>query len=160
MTAINTSTLADLRAEWDAPFLADPSDQAANAARSQLTRDLAAAILAADLFDRERMERTRVGPMQISTAGWSKERADLADAAAERGSQAWIAALGTHEHATLTSDGRAADRKNWCRCAVTGLQQDDGIPAGEWARYEHWTERGCEAHGFVHSECRQLLQTG
>ena len=147
-------TLADLRAEWDAPFLAGPSDEAANTARSRLTRDLAAAILAADLFDRERMEPTRVGGMQITGAGWSKERADLADAAAERGSPEWIAALSTHEHATLTSDGKSAIRTAWCTCA------NDDVYADQWIRYEHWTERGCEAHGFVHSECRRLLQTG
>jgi hypothetical protein len=147
-------TLADLRAEWDAPFLADPRDETANAARTRLTRDLAAAILAADLYDRDRMERTRVGDMQIAGAGWSKERGDQADATAGRGTPEWAAALGIHEHATLTSDGGAAIREQWCTCP------NDDVAAEQWVRYEYWTERGCEAHGFVHAACRKLLQTG
>ena len=149
-----TRTLDSLRAEWDAPFLADPRDETANAARASLTRELAAAILAADLFDIERMERTRVGHMQIAGAGWSKERGEQADATAEPGSPEWTAALGTHEHATLTSDGKSAIRDAWCTCA------NDDVCAGQWVRYEQWTERGCERHGYVHSECRRLLQAG
>lgn len=149
-----TRTLADLRADWDAPFLADPRDETANAARTQLTRDLAAGILAADLFDRDRMERTRVGNMQIAGAGWTKERGDHADATAEPGSPAWIAALGTHEHATLTDDGKSAIRDAWCTCA------NDDVYADQWVRYEYWTEQGMERHGYVHSDCRRLLQVG
>jgi hypothetical protein len=145
-------TLADIRAEWDAPFLAGPSDAAAMAARSQLTRDLAAAILAAGILDREHATRTQVGDLVITSAGWSRERGDLAAAKAEPGTPEWIAALGAHDHATLTSDGRGANREQWCCCSEP--------PFSEWVRYEHWTERGREAHGFVHSECRRLLQSG
>ena len=151
-TAAASRPLAELRAEWDAPFTADPRDDTATASRTNLTRELAAAILAADLYDPVRGERTQVGGLFISGAGWSRERAAAADAAAAPGTPEWITALGTHEHATLTSDGRTANRARWCLC---------GEPdAAEWVRYEHWTARGCEAHGYVHRGCRRLLQAG
>jgi hypothetical protein len=146
-------TLDDLRADWDAPFTAAPADGAASAARGTLTRDLAAAILAADLHDPARGGRTRVGDLFIYNAGWSRERAAAADAAAAAGTPEWVAALGTHEHATLTGDGGAAIRDQWCLC---GGQP----PAADWIRYEHWTARGREAHGFVHRGCRRLIQAG
>ena len=142
-----TRTLDSLRAEWDAPFLADPRDETANAARGQLTRDLAAAILSAKLM-------THAGGMTIHGAGWSRERGDHADATAEPGTEAWIAALGTHEHATLTSDGHAAIRDAWCTCA------NDDVYADQWVRYEYWTAKGMERHGYVHATCRKLLQAG
>jgi hypothetical protein len=142
-----------MRAQWDAPFLADPSDEEANAERSQLTADLAAAILAAPLYDRVSMERTRVGDMRIAGAGWSVERGKLADAAGPAGSPEWTAALGVHEHATLTSDGNGAIREAWCACRPQPS-------AGTWVRYEYWTAEGMERHGFVCPECRRLLQAG
>jgi hypothetical protein len=151
MTTTAARTLTGLRAEWDKPFLADPGDAKANAAWSTLTRELAAAILAADLHDGT--GRTRVGDMFITRAGWSKERAAAAAAVAKLGTPEWMAALGTHENVTLTSDGQGAVCTGWCQCG--------GEPrAAEWIRYEYWTAVGCEAHGFVHSECRRLLQTG
>jgi hypothetical protein len=52
------------REAWDVPFLADPSDEAANAARGEQTRELAAAILAVPLM-------TSVGGMTVASAGWS-----------------------------------------------------------------------------------------
>lgn len=151
-TAADTRTLAELRAEWDAPLAAGPRDEVASAARTSLTRTLAAAILAADLLDPVRGDRTQVGDLFISSAGWSRERAAAADAAAEAGTPEWIAALGTHEHATLTGDGGSANRARWCRCGDPDVL--------EWVRYEHWTASGCEAHGYVHRECRRLLQAG
>jgi hypothetical protein len=131
---------------WSAPFLADPSDEAANAARAAQTRQLAAAILAAPVG-------AKVGAMTLVTAGWSRERGDQADAVAGPGSEAWITALGAHEHATLTADGKSANRQAWCECP--GLNDFEN-----WVRYEGWTARGCEAHGFVCGTCRRLAQTG
>jgi len=138
-----TATATELRAEWDEPFLADPRDEAANAARGDLTRALAAATLAARVG-------TAVGGMTVVGAGWSRERGDYADSVAEVGSDAWKAALGSHEDATLTSDGRGAIRDAWCECPAPG----------GWVRYEGWTARGCEAHGFVCGGCRRVTQTG
>lgn len=146
-TLAPSAELARLHAAWSAPFLADPRDEAASAARSAQTREVARLLLAAPL-------RTEVGGLTVFTAGWSKERADQAYAAGDAGSPAWFAALGDHEHATLTSDGGAADRQRWCQCP------NDDVFADQWVRYEHWTERGMERHGFVHSECRRLLQAG
>ena len=138
--------LAAAMAAWDAPFLADPFDEAASAARTAQTRELARLLLAAPL-------RTRVGALVVETGGWSRERAAEADAAGEPGSPEWWAALGDHEHVTLTSDGRMAARSRWCECEPS--------PAGQaWVRYEHWTERGRERHGFVCPSCRRLTQTG
>ena len=139
--------LGALHAEWSQLFLGDDY-----AARGEQTRRLAALVLAADL-------RTRVGDLMVSNAGWSKGRGDYADSVAEPGSDAWRAALGDHEHTTMTGDGRGADRQRWCQCSVHGL--DPGpVPFGEWVRYEGWTAAGRDAHGFVHSVCRRILQTG
>src|SRR5450755_3099990 len=110
-----TATATELRAEWDEPFLADPRDEAANAARGDLTRALAAATLAARVG-------TAVGGMTVVGAGWSRERGDYADSVAEVGSDAW-------KDATLTSDGRGAIRDAWCECPAPG----------GWVRYEGWT---------------------
>lgn len=151
MTGLKTlapsAELASAHAAWDAPFLADPFDEAASAARTAETRRVAALLLAAPL-------RTKVGGLVVFTAGWSRERAAAANAAGEPGSPAWFAALGDHEHATLTSDGGAADRSHWCQCP------NDDVFADQWVRYEHWTERGMERHGYVHATCRRLLQVG
>ena len=136
-----SAELASLRAEWDKPFLGDDYS-----ARGEQTRELAALILAAPL-------RTRIGDMIADTGGWSRERGMHADSVAGRGTPEWVAALGDHEHATLTGDGHAAVRSEWCTCLAD-------FPACEWVRYEYWTTRGCEHHGFVHSECRKLLQVG
>lgn len=135
--------LAALRAEWDAPFLADPADHAANDERGQLTRELAASILAADLM-------TTVGDLFITTAGWSRERGDQANSAGKPGSEQWLAALGTPEHATLTADGRHVNRAAWCKCPQNAA----------WVRYEYWTAEGCQRHGFVCAGCRRLIQVG
>jgi hypothetical protein len=149
--AATPRTLDELACAWNRPLIAD---ERGLAARTALARELAAAILAASPGDEN--GRTRVGPLQIATAGWSKERGEhaysVADPAVDH--QAWIAALGAHEHATLTSDGQGANRDSWCVCA------NDDVFADQWVRYEHWTAAGCVAHGFVHSECRRLLQTG
>ena len=109
-------------------------------------RKLAALILAAPL-------RTRIGELIVDTGGWSRERGLYADMLADRGTPAWVAALGDHEHATLTGDGHAAIRTQWCACEAEFRES-------EWVRYEYWTARGCEHHGYVHSECRKLLQVG
>jgi hypothetical protein len=145
-TLAPSAGLASAHAAWSEPFLADPFDEAASAARTAQTREVARLLLAAPL-------RTKIGGLVVDTAGWSRERAGKADAAGEPGSPEWIAALGGHEHATLTSDGAAADRTRWCECRPE--------PGGEtWVRYEHWTERGRERHGFVCPACRRLTQTG
>jgi hypothetical protein len=147
MDTTTARTLEDLRAEWDKPHLADPNDTAANGARTLLTRELAAAILAADLG-------ATAGGMTVDTGGWSKERADAARAAGPAGSEEWRAALGAFEHATLTADGQPANRGAWCTCP------NDDVAAADWIRYEVWVPAGCERHGFVHATCRKLLQTG
>lgn len=69
------TTLTDLRAAWDAPFLADPGDDSAVAARSAQTTDLAAAILASRPGD-------RVGALVLNRRGWPADAGDRADAAA------------------------------------------------------------------------------
>jgi hypothetical protein len=128
-TLTATAELTALRAAWD---------------QGNPAPTMAAHILAAPL-------RTEVGGMVIYTAGWSRETADRADATAGIGTDAWIAALGAHEHATMTSDGRSATRNHWCDCTTD---------MGCWVRYEHWTAAGMTAHGYVCRTCRQLKQTG
>ena len=142
---VTAAEISPLRAEWDAPFTGDMTDEAISA-RGDLTRELASLILGAQIM-------TRVGDLTVVGGGWSKERGDYADATAEAGSAGWIAALGAHENATLTSDGRGANRQAWCECA--GLND-----AAAWVRYEGWTEQGMDAHGFVCGTCRRITQTG
>lgn len=89
------------------------------------------------------------GPLTKNHGGWPKEAGARADAAGEAGSPEWYEALGRHETATLTSDGRGAIVEGWCSCGAHGQ-----------ARYERWSARGREAHGFVCSSCRFLTQTG
>ncbi|PZG12988.1 hypothetical protein C1I95_24580 [Micromonospora craterilacus] len=84
--------------------------------------------------------------------GWSADAAARADATAEPGTDEWRNALGPHEDATLTADGRPAATGGWCTCPAVG---DD-----EWVRYERWSARGREAHGYVHAGCRALVQAG
>jgi hypothetical protein len=132
--------LAAAYAEWDTPCLGD--DWAGRAAQ---THRLAMLIMAAPLL-------TEVGGLVVNTGGWSRKTSDRADAAGKPGSDAWYAALGDHEHATLTADGRGADRSAWC------ASPDE--TAANWVRYEGWTAAGCVAHGFVCGDCRKLVQTG
>lgn len=107
---------------------------------------LAETILAAKVGTRI---ETFDGPLTKYHGGWSKEAGARADAAGEAGSPEWYAALGTNETATLTSDGRGAIVEDWCSCG--GVKQE---------RYERWSARGREAHGFVCKTCRYLTQTG
>jgi hypothetical protein len=152
VSATKPVTLAELRtmrAEWDNwhdPFLSGMSQELVLEARKAATRELAAAILT---FRRH----TPVGNLILTSAGWSREAADRANAAAVTGTPEWFAALGAYEHATLTEDGRSARRDAWCPCP-----EDDS--AGTWVRYEYWTARGMEAHGYVCPECRRLTQAG
>jgi hypothetical protein len=107
---------------------------------------LAAAALAAKVGTRV---ETFDGPLTKNLGTWSVETVQAAAKAGPEGSEAWYAALGGHEEATLTSDGRGAIVEGWCHCG--GVEQ---------ARYERWSARGREAHGFVCKTCRWLTQTG
>jgi hypothetical protein len=62
-------------------------------------------------------------------------------------------ALGPHEEATLTVDGRAAYVNGWCACPASP-------PAEEWIRYERWTDQGRAGHGYVCARCRFLTRAG
>jgi hypothetical protein len=139
--------LAAQREAWDNwryPFLAGLAQEIALDARGVQTRELASLILAAPL-------RTTVADMTLVSGGWSRERGDFADAAGEPGSMAWTAALGVHEDATLTADARSAITDAWCKLRCDG---------SEMVRYERWSARGQEAHGYVCSQCRRITQTG
>jgi hypothetical protein len=141
----DTSTLTALYEAWSAPFLADPSDDAAMTARGVQARELAAAILSAPLT-------AKAGALSIASAGWSFAAAAAARKAGEVGTPAWRAAIGPHEHATLTSDSQYIG-DGFCRC--------DPEPAiTTWVRYEKWTAAGCGGHGFACPSCRRITQTG
>jgi hypothetical protein len=107
-------------------------------------------ILAAPL---NQVIETPNGPLIKCGGTWAKGTDVLADAIAEPGTPEWLAALGPHTAATLTSDGRGAEPSAWC---------SHHPPALEWVRYERWSPRGCEAHGYVcpRENCRQLVQSG
>ena len=140
------AALAAAYGSWSHPWLTGPFDDAAMLARSERTRQLAAECC----WPRRWVPRSRA--WSSTPAGWSRERGAEADAAGDARSPEWLAALGPHEHATLSADGRAAVRDQWCQCAST--------PAVGWARYEHWTARGRESHGFVCPASHRLTQAG
>ncbi len=89
--------------------------------------------------------------MVVVSGGWSAEAAAAADAIATPGSAEWLGALGAREHVTMTADGHGASRQTWCQCPERPEL---------WVRYEGWTARGREAHGFVCGSCRKLTQVG
>lgn len=92
------------------------------------------------------------GPLVKVWGSWSAEtarRAEGIDPSVDRA--AWRAAMGSHEEATLTADGRMVDRSRWCRC-----EGETPTPV----RYEFWTTRGREAHGWACASCRGITQTG
>lgn len=96
------------------------------------------------------------GPLIIAHAGWSRQSAErpaarAADAAGDV--DAYLAALGAHDHATLTADGRGARTDGWCQC-------EPGPPLATTVRYERWTDQGRVAHGYLCPTCRFITQTG
>lgn len=142
------SELARLRRDHQAAVLAsDPfagPDEELDAARDELV----AAIMAAPLGTADGTG------LIVAEAGWSRQAGDRADAAAPKGSPAWIVALGAHERVTLTGDGKAVEPSRWCRCTPEA-------DAGTWVRYERWTAPGDKGgHGFVCAACRLLVQSG
>lgn len=91
----------------------------------------------------------------VKAAGeWSADASVRADAVADPrvDPAAWRAALGPHERATLTGDGRSVVG-GWCRC--------EARPAAEmWVRYEQWTTDGRAGHGYACPACRGIVQAG
>lgn len=61
-------------------------------------------------------------------------------------------ALGPAREAMLTSDGRPRGN-SFCQCA-------DAPAASTWFRYERYSARGREAHGYGCTKCRGITQTG
>lgn len=103
--------------------------------------------------------RTELDGLILDSGGWTREQAATVDAAHERGTPEWVAALDAtpYAHVTLTADGRYANRQAWCTCA------NDDVAADGWVRYEFWSTESGKAdrrHGFVHDTCRKILQTG
>jgi hypothetical protein len=95
------------------------------------------------------------GPLKVVSGGWTVEAGIRADAAGKPGSAEWKAALGPHDREViLTSDGRSANREEWCT--------EHDAPMEKWVRYERWTPEGRRSHGYVCPTltCRQLVQTG
>ena len=62
-----------------------------------------------------------------------------------------LAHTATPVEAVLTGDGRYAERNAW---------HDGPADDAEWVRYERYSARGMESHGFVHGVSRRLVQTG
>lgn len=53
----------------------------------------------------------------------------------------------------LSADGRSTRTDRWCEC----------VPRPDmdyWVRYERWSSRGREAHGYLCPTCRSILQAG
>lgn len=114
-------------------------------AREILSARMVATIITAD------------GPLIKCAAGWTAESGARADAAADPVAQPaeWLAALGPHDHVTLTQDGRTVHTDGWCGCATASESEGDN-----WVRYERWTPEGRLAHGYVCPDCRHITQTG
>jgi len=96
---------------------------------------------------------TKFDGLTKSRGGWSKEAGVRASRAHPEGGEAWYAALGPQEYSILTSDGGGAVPDGWC---------EHKPEAETWARYERWTAKGREAHGYVcpDHDCRRLVQSG
>jgi hypothetical protein len=135
-------SITTLYQDWQNDALA--SDPFTVGGRGAQTRALAAAILAAPVG-------TQIAHLTKNHGGWDAATAARADATAAAGTQEWRDALGTHQTATLTSDGRGARRDMWCEC---------GTPGARWVRYEAYTAAGQDAHGFICPDCRGITQTG
>ena len=143
------SELARLRRDHQAAALASDPFAGPDEELAALLAERVAAIMTADLG-------TSDGELAVAETGWTREAGDRADAAADKGSPAWIVALGAHETVTLTSDGGAAEPSRWCRCPAS-----QALGADTWVRYERWTaDGGNDAHGLVCAACRRLLQSG
>lgn len=93
------------------------------------------------------------GPLIKAYGSWSTDALQRADAAGEPASPEWQEALGPSEATVLTGDGQDARTSAWC---------GHKPPADTWVRYERWSPRGMEAHGYVCPDinCRQLVQSG
>lgn len=98
--------------------------------------------------------RTFDGHLTLTLGAWPKEAAARADAAGTPGSPQWLAELrkSKREYVVLTGDGRP---KSTCWCQCDGSRADE-----DWVRYERWTAEGRVAHGYLHRECRGILQAG
>lgn len=106
-----------------------------------------AQIMARDLGD-------KYNDMVVSGRSWTKERGDAAreTVGPDADWAAWQAALGVPSELLLTGDAGTYDRDGgWCRCEAGH---------DEWVRFQRWSERGLEGHGFLHAGCRRLLQSG
>lgn len=83
---------------------------------------------------------------------WSREAAARAEPVRDQGIDAYCAALGAHTTAELSADGRLPYLSAWCKCLT--------VRPTDWVRYERYSERGREGHGYVHAACRYIVQTG
>lgn len=95
------------------------------------------------------------GPVVKVAGSWSAEAGERAETTAGKAGDdpaAYLAALGPHEEATLSSDGGQVQAGAWCACGV--------VDSAAMVRYERWTAAGRVAHGYVHAVCRRLTQTG
>lgn len=114
------------------------------------TRQILAAPVGPALVD------TPDGPLIKMYGGWSKETAQrpgVQEAFDRNDMAAAEAILGSEDEALLTSDGRDARTRDWCRCDPYPVME-------EWVRYERYSPRGREAHGYVCPTCRRLTQSG
>lgn len=84
---------------------------------------------------------------------WDKEAGARAETLVNPTFEEYTEALGTAKEATLMSTGGGhPNTHEWCNC--------HGGSSAHWVRYERWSERGQEAHGYVCPNCWKLTQTG
>jgi hypothetical protein len=96
------------------------------------------------------------GPLVKMQGWWLPERSHQPDVVAARTRGDWpaeLAARGRHDFAALTADGRGCRSDQWCSCSPQP-------PADGWVRYERYSARGREAHGYLCPTCRHLVQSG
>lgn len=95
--------------------------------------------------------------MIVSNRSWSRKASEAALAAAKDGTpyKEYEELLGRPAEIVLTGDAGPYFQGGWCLCESGTAYTDGG-----WIRFERWTGKGREAHGFIHDKCRKLLQAG
>lgn len=91
----------------------------------------------------------------VAHRAWTVEQGDVAEAAVgpDCTFEEYDQALGTPAEVLLTGDGHGYNNRGWCGCG-------NNFPAAQITRFERWTSLGRVAHGWLHTVCRKLYQSG
>jgi hypothetical protein len=94
------------------------------------------------------------GALIKASGNWSAETGQRAEAVADPAVDmaAWRAAMGPHESALLSTDGRTVNRHKWCECGPAATVNP--------VRYQRWSMDGFIAEAYACTSCRCVVQVG